>query len=336
MVVSSLPSGKLPVHLLRQLLARGGSPPTDLLVPPAIGEDAAAIRLQDGALIAATDPITLTSRDIGGHSVVINANDVAVMGARPRWFLAVLLLPPGTAASQVEDMFDSMRTALDDIGATLAGGHTEITPAVNQPVIVGQMLGFCEDGRFIRTGAVQAGEVVLQIGHAPIEGTAVLANEASSRLTSLPPGLLTQAREALHTPGISVVAPALRAAELGATALHDPTEGGLSAGLHELAEASGVALHIDANAVLWFDPGGAICEVLGADPWGVLASGTLLAAFLPRLSEPALKALKEEGYPVVEIARAAHGEGVYLGQGRPLIRYEQDEVSRVLATPPDP
>ena len=90
MVVSSLPSGKLPVHLLRQLLARGGSPPTDLLVPPAIGEDAAAIRLQDGALIAATDPITLTSRDIGGHSVVINANDVAVMGARPRWFLAVL------------------------------------------------------------------------------------------------------------------------------------------------------------------------------------------------------------------------------------------------------
>ena len=334
MVLSPLPPGKLPVTLLRRLLTRGASRPAELLLPPAIGEDAAAIDIKGrGALVVATDPITLTGREIGGHSVIINANDVAVMGARPRWFLAVLLLPPGTVAAQVQDLFDNMRAALDGIGATLVGGHTEITAAVSQPVIVGQMLGFREDGCFIRTGGVQADDVVLQIGYAPIEGAAVLATEADGRLTNLAPDVLERARKGLDEPGISVVDPALRAADLGATSLHDPTEGGLSTGLHELAEASGVALRVDASAILWFGPGLAICDELGADPWGVMASGTLLAAFPPELSEPAEKALKRAGYAVARIARAERGKGVHLGANRPLVRYEQDELSRLLAEP---
>ena len=49
----------------------------------------------------------------------------------------------------------------------------------------------------------------------------------------------------------------------------------------ELAEASGVRLRIDSERVLWFEPGRAVCRSLGADPWGTLASGTLLAAFPP-------------------------------------------------------
>jgi hydrogenase expression/formation protein HypE len=336
MVLSPLPPGKLPVTLLRRLLVHDASRPADLLLPPAIGEDAAAIDIKGGALVAATDPITLTGREIGAHSVIINANDVAVMGARPRWFLAVLLLPQGTVAAQVQDLFDNIRAALDSIGATLVGGHTEITAAVNQPVIVGQMLGFREDGRFIRTGGVQAEDVVLQIGYAPIEGAAVLAVEADGRLANLAPDVLARARKGLHEPGISIVGPALRAAELGATALHDPTEGGLSTGLHELAEASGVALEVDADAILWFGPGLAICEELGADPWGVMASGTLLAAFPPDLSGPAEKALRSAGHAVAIVARAVCGKGVYLGADRPLIRYEQDELSRLLAEPQQP
>ena len=58
------------------------------------------------------------------------------------------------------------------------------------------------------------------------------------------------------------------ATELGALAMHDPTEGGLSAGLHELAEASGVALIVDDSAIQWFEPGRQICEVLGSRSLG--------------------------------------------------------------------
>ncbi len=333
MADKTLPAGKLPVALLRQLLSRGRPAPADLLLPPAVGEDAGVIAVKSGALVAATDPITLTGREIGGHAVVINANDVAVMGVRPRWFLAVLLLPMGTTEDEVRALFEDMNRALDDLDVVLVGGHSEITPAVVQPVVVGQMLGLREDGRFLRTGGVAAGDGILQIGPAPIEGAAVLANEAAGRLRSLEPKLLAEARGALRNPGICVVEPALRATDLGATALHDPTEGGLSAGLYELAEASGLALRVEVEAALWFAPGRAVASALGADPWGVLASGTLLATFPVDLVAPARAALEAAGYPTALIARAEPGSGVHDGKGDPLPRYEQDEVSRILANP---
>jgi len=324
--------GKLPPVLLAQLLAALPRPP-ELRVAPAVGEDACVIDLPGGALVAASDPITLTGRGIGGHAVVINANDVAVMGARPRWFLATVLLPSGSNEAGVREIFESMREGLDRIGAFLVGGHTEVSAAVTRPVVVGQMLGLREDGGFVRTGGMSAGDVVLQIGSAPVEGAAVLAVEAAARLEGrVSETLLARARAALVDPGISVVDPALRCAELGASAMHDPTEGGLSAGLHELADASGLALRgVDGRDVLWFEPGLEVCRALGADPWGTLASGALLAAFSADVAAAAREALSAEGWPVAAIARAETGRGVWLADGRPLVRHDRDEISRLLA-----
>lgn len=330
MTAPALRPGKLPAELLRRLLRMAGPAPAELLLPPMVGEDACAIAIGGGALIAATDPITLTGREIGGHAVVINANDVAVMGVRPRWFLATILLPPGATEDDIVALFADMHAALAGHGIALVGGHTEITAAVTQPVVVGQMLGFQDDGHFVRTGGLRAGDIVLQIGPAPIEAAAVLANELGSRLQALPADLLARAKGAAREPGISVVAPALRAAALGACALHDPTEGGLSAGLHEMAEASGLALRIDRDAALWFAPGKAICEVLGADPWGALASGALLAGFSEQQAALAETALGADGYTVARLGHAEPGSGIRADGGE-LPRYEQDEVSRILA-----
>lgn len=324
-----LSPGKLPVALLGRLLA-GRRPAADVLLGPAIGEDAAAIALAGGALIVATDPITMTGADVGGHAVVINANDVAVMGVRPRWFLAVLLLPPGTDEAAVEALFAGMHGALDRLEVALVGGHSEVTAAVTQPVVVGQMLGFRPDGRVLSTADIAPGAAILQVGPAPVEGAAVLALEAGERLGGVAPDVLARARNAVAVPGISVVEPALLAAELGATALHDPTEGGLSAGLHEMADAAGLALEVAADEVLWFEPGLALCRAVGADPWGTLASGSLLAAVPAARAAEVLAALRAAGHPAAPIARAVPGAGVRLGDGRPLACYERDELSRVL------
>lgn len=328
-----LPAGKLPVALLRHLLAAHHEKAPELLVPPSVGEDAAVIGLKGGALVAAADPITLTGREIGGHAVTINANDVAVMGVRPQWFLAVVLLPVETTEADVRALFEGMQQALDEGGIVLVGGHTEITPVVSQPVVVGQMLGYEEHGRYIRTGGVRPGDAVLQVGLAPVEGAAVLANEAAARLTAVPDALLKRARDGMKEPGISVVAPALKAAALGATAMHDLTEGGLSAGLYEMAEASGLALRVDTGAALWFEPGKAICDALGADPWGVLGSGAFLAAFPPGRVAEARRALEAAGHPTALIAAAEPGVGVATRDGAALPRYEQDELSRILSGP---
>lgn len=326
----SLPLGKLPPALLRELLAAGPMLPPEVRVPPAVGEDACAIDLQAGALVAATDPITLTGSGIGTHAVVVNANDVAVMGARPRWFLAAVLLPPGTGEDEVRALFAGMRAALASVGAALVGGHTEVTEAVTQPVIVGQMLGWCERDAVVRTGGMRAGDAVFQVGPVPVEGAAVLAQSDQVRRAGVTEALRARGAAALRDPGISVVVPALRAAALGATALHDPTEGGLSAGLHELAEASGVAVRLDGEPVLWFEPGRALCEAVGADPWGTLASGSLLAAFPAERAAEARAALEADGHAVRRLGSGVAGRGVVRGDGSPLPRHDRDELSRVL------
>lgn len=324
-------AGKVPHDLLAELLAGFPPHPSEVRLGPAVGEDACAIDVAAGTLVAATDPITLTSEHLGRLAVVVNANDVAVMGVRPRWFLATVLLPPGTTPSQVRALFDAMRRSLDEFDAHLVGGHTEVTDAVNQPVVVGQMLGMAEDGRFVSTGGVGAGDLVVQVGPAPVEGAAVLATEAADRLAGLDPVVVEAARSALSDPGISVVEAALLAAGQGAVAMHDPTEGGLAAGLHELASASGVGLVVDRRPVLWFDPGTAVCDALGADPWATLASGSLLAAFPPERAAPALRALRtRHGAAVIAVAES--GAGVRDQSGAAIPWPRRDEVARLLST----
>ena len=156
-----LPPGKLAPDFLARLIE--SSLPAEVVLGPRIGEDACAIEIEAGTLVAATDPITLTGAGVGAHAVAVNANDVAVTGARPRWFLACVLLPEGSTRHDAEALFAEMRRALDEVGATLVGGHTEVTGAVRQPLVVGQMLGIAAE-RTVPTGGLRPGHAVLQIG----------------------------------------------------------------------------------------------------------------------------------------------------------------------------
>lgn len=330
MARTPIPVGKVPVELLARLLGDVGPMPGEVLLGPTVGEDACALDLPAGVLVVATDPITLTGRDIGHHAVIVNANDVAVMGVRPRWFLATILVPPGSTEAGVEALFSGVRRALSEVGATLVGGHTEVTGAVVRPIVVGQMLGLAANRRFVSTAGVRPGDVIVQVGAAPVEGAAVLAVEAASRLHGLDPAVTAAAAAGVEVPGISVVDAALDAAELGASALHDPTEGGLAAGLHELATAGGVQLRVDRARMLWFEPGLAVCRALGADPWATLASGSLLAAFDPAHAAGAAEGLAARGYAVAAIGTAQVGRGVEDTSDRAIPWPSRDEVSRLL------
>ena len=192
---SPLAVGKLPAGLLARVLSGLGPMPAEVRLGPAVGEDACAIDVPAGVLVAATDPITLTTAEAARLAVVVNANDVAVMGVRPRWFLAAVLLPPGTTDVAVEELFAVMRAALTEVGAALVGGHTEVSSAVARPVIVGQMLGLSESGAVVTTAGAHPGDVVVQIGPAPVEAAAVLLagddfeQDLAKAIDGLRPGL---------------------------------------------------------------------------------------------------------------------------------------------------
>lgn len=316
--------GKLPSSLLSELLDASPPLPPEVRIGPGVGEDACAIEVEAGTLVATTDPITLAGSDVARYAVAVNANDVAAMGVRPRWFLAAVLLPAGTTEGAVRALFESLRAALSEVGVALVGGHTEVTRAVSQPLVVGQMLGYAEHGRVLSSAGLSVGDVVVQVGRAPIEAAAVLAQERADELAALDPAVVALARQAVQSPGISVVDAGLAAAELGACAAHDPTEGGIATGLAELAAASAVGLEVDGEAVLWFEPGLAVCGALSVDPWGALASGCLLVGFAAERVDAALAGFATRALEASPIARATPGRGTGLPE------FERDEVARLL------
>ena len=107
---SFLPPGKLPLEILSGLLRNCTAEDERVLVGPEVGEDAAVIDFGKTCLVVKTDPITFATDEIGHYAVHVNANDVATMGAVPRWFLATLLLPENqTHETLVRTIFDSLQ-----------------------------------------------------------------------------------------------------------------------------------------------------------------------------------------------------------------------------------
>ncbi len=341
-------SGKLDPALLEALLARGRAA-DGLALGPGAGRDAAAIRLSDRYLVLAADPITFAGSTAapdlartGAAAVYVNANDVVCLGADPRWFLATLLLPPGTDAPDVEALFAGVRRGCAAVGATLAGGHTEVSAAVSRVVLAGTMVGEAPLDRLYAPTRIAAGDALIQIGAAAIEGTALLAEEAAGALRAAGVGAaeIDAAAALADDPGISVVGMARSAwGAAGLRALHDPTEGGIATACWEMAAAAGLGVEVDDAALLAHPLTTVVAEALAIDWRGLLASGCLLAAVESEQAEAFVARLRAAGQPVRRIGRFSAsreraGEPAILRASagpRALPRFTRDEALRVLA-----
>jgi len=299
----ALGPGKLPPRLLGRLLHWRGAPDRRVLVGPSCGIDAAVVAIGSHRLILKSDPVTFTARRVGWYAVQVNANDVAVMGGRPRWFQPTILVPPGTRAAVVLAIAREIHAACRALGVAVTGGHTEVTDAVTRPVVAGDMQGLVVAPRIITAAGARPGDRLLLTKAAGIEGTAVLAQE-------LPPALVRAALRFRQNPGISVVPEALIAGRLGCSAMHDPTEGGVRAGIHEIAFASGVRIAVDLDRIPVRAETAAICRHFGVDPLGLIGSGALLVAVPARRVAPLRRAWARRGIEGHLIGSVEAGRGV--------------------------
>jgi hydrogenase maturation factor len=349
----SLPVGKLPVELLARLLERAPVNDPRLLLGPGIGIDCAVLDFGEQLLALKSDPITFATDEIGWYAVQVNANDIATTGATPRWLLTTLLLPEGhTSAEMVENISEQLRTACQEIGVAIIGGHTEITYGLERPILVGTMIGEVSRDQLVTPQGAQPGDRLLLTKGVPIEATAILAREFSERLTGATPAVknsgaragevpltqaeLQQARGFLHAPGISVLRDAQIARRAGQVhAMHDPTEGGLCAALWELATACGHSLLVEPASVPVPPLSARICRILGLNPLAAIASGALLLAAPAAETRTIQSALESEGIPCAEIGavlEAPPGGSVYYPSEdglRPLPMPERDEIARL-------
>jgi hydrogenase maturation factor len=309
-----------------------------VLLGATIGEDAAAIRVPAPIVVASTDPITFAAERAGWYAVHVGANDVATRGADPRWLLLTVLLPAGSASEElVTDLLRQAGDACRELGITLIGGHTEVTDAVTRPVLSTTVLGSLEEGRLLRTGGMQPGDAILLTRHCPIEGAAILAREFGAELLArgVPQGAIDVAAAFVDDPGISVVSAARAARSVdGVHALHDPTEGGVLCGLWEMAHASGVSVAVTVADIPVSPEARALCDALGLDPLGTIASGALLVACDSDAVAEVEAALASVGVPSTPIGRVVARGAPDLFDGEPPHRLRwsaRDEIARLFA-----
>ena len=315
-----------------------GAGDSRVIIGPRVGEDAAVLDVgsPNTYLVAKTDPITFAAEQIGWYAVNINANDIATLGAVPRWFLATVFLPEGKSSEEmVRAIFDDIFRAAKDLGVTVCGGHTEITAGLERPVVVGQMLGEVEKDKLVRKTDIRAGDDIILTKGIAIEGTALLAREREKDLTGgYGKEFVERAKKFLNNPGISIVREATAAAATGRVhAMHDLTEGGLATGVIEMAGIAGLGATINKSSVHCYPETGAVCAHYGLDPIGMISSGALLIIQAPEDTEVVLDALRKEDIKAGVIGSlTGKDEGLKIvedGTAKEFPAFEVDEIARL-------
>ncbi|MCC7105336.1 MAG: AIR synthase, partial [Chloroflexi bacterium] len=203
--------------------------------------------------------------------------DLAAMGAEPVGILATLLFPPGCQETDISALVDDLDAAARELGVEILGGHTEVAPELQRPIVSLAGVGLAPRDRLVRSGGARPGHELLLTKAAGLEGTAILAADLAERLsTTLSEDLLARARD--FRAELSVVPEGLLAARLGASALHDPTEGGVLGAVWELAEASAQGFELWSDRIPIRPETRAICRALGLDPLKLVSSGAMLIA----------------------------------------------------------
>ena len=330
-----LPAGKLPNDLLGQFIDRFGSADDALIIQPGIGEDVAAVDVSpEEVLVLKSDPITFATDSIGHYAVLINANDIATSGARPRWFLTSLLFPNGSTPSEIRHVMHELRTICRQWDITLCGGHTEITDAVNRTVVTGMLTGTVAKKRLIDKRNMASGDVVLMTKAVSVEGTAIIAREFGQQLQSLgvEPREIVEARNFLSD--ISILKEAEIAGNTeGVRAMHEVTEGGLATALMEFSIAGQHKIHVGMERIPVFPLTRKICTNLEIDPLGLIGSGSLLIACAPESAPELIRKIYNAGIQVTHIGEVLdEGEGIKATveeRDLPWPTFEVDEITRL-------
>jgi hydrogenase expression/formation protein HypE len=275
----TLPSGKIPIDILKEVVFKNlGSKREEVVLGPTAGVDGAVLDVGSKSLIVSMDPITGAVERIGWLAVNVNANDVATFGVEPTFLVSCIMLPENSNRQTVETISSQMDAAAKALGIAIVGGHCETTPGLANPIVVGCIMGLTDKGKYVTAGGAKVGDKLILTKSAGIEGTAILASDRESQLvTVLNAEMLSDAKDFYSQ--ISVVKDALIAYRTnGVHAMHDPTEGGVLGGIHEMADASNLGVRVYEDKIAVEPETAKICRYFEIDPLQLIGSGALLIA----------------------------------------------------------
>jgi hydrogenase expression/formation protein HypE len=315
-----LPPGKIPVDILKEVVFKNlGAERKEVILGPTVGIDGAVLDLGDKSLIVSMDPITGAVERIGWLAVNVNANDIATFGVEPEFLFSCILLPENADRKIVETICTQMNAAAKDLGIAIVGGHCEATIGLTNPIVVGCVMGLTEKGRYVTAGGAKAGNKLILTKSAGIEGTAILASDRESELKKTLNVKMLQNAKNLYSQ-ISVVKDALTAYKTsGVHAMHDPTEGGVAGGIHEMADASGLGVKVFEDQIAVQPETARICSYFGIDPLQLISSGALLISTAAKAAQEIIENLEQQ-----QIDASVIGEFLKSTDQRLLIRKDGD------------
>ncbi len=290
-----LPPGKIPVDILKEVVFKNlGAERKEVTIGPAVGVDGAILDFGSKNAIISMDPITGAVERIGWLAINVNANDVATFGVEPAFFFSCLMLPENADSKIVESISIQMNNAAKELGIAIVGGHCESTPGLTNPIVVGCIMGLTEKGKYVTAAGAKPGDKLILTKSAGIEGTAILASDREKQLKKiLNPKMLQSAKNFYKQ--ISVVKDALTAYKTGGVhAMHDPTEGGILNGIHELCDAAGLGVNVFQEKIVVEPETARICRFFEIDPLQLISSGALLIAAEPESANNIIESLVQQ------------------------------------------
>jgi len=264
--------GKLKNSELKKLVIDNiGKRRKEVIKGPKVGEDCARLELGDKLIYLSSDPITGTAKEIGKLAVNITCNDLATQGVEPIALMVTLLFPPKITKEEIEIVVKDFESECGKLNVEIAGGHTEITSAVNQ--VVASVTGIAY-GEKKEEQELEEGDIVVLTKGVGIEGTGIIAYEKEKELVKeLGKEFVEEAKKYLDK--ISVVEEGLLAKDY-AKVMHDVTEGGVLGAIWELSENSKLGVEIEEDKLNISETTRKICEIYRLDPLKLISSGSML------------------------------------------------------------
>ncbi len=286
--------GRLSADLLKNVfLPALGNPVLNRL------EDQAIVSLNGVRLAISTDsfvvkPLIFRGGDIGSLAVHGTINDLAMGGAEPLWLSAGFILEEGLPVETLRRVVGSMHEAAANAGVEIVTGDTKVVEKGSADGIFVNTtgIGLVREGITLSAAQARPGDAILVSGMLGDHGIAILAEREGLRFETA-----VQSDSApLHT----LVASLLQATR-EVRCLRDPTRGGLSSTLNEIAASSGVGMELEETSIPVREEVRGACEMLGLDPLYVANEGKLVAIVAPASAEAALRAL--QNHPLGKDAR---------------------------------
>lgn len=331
--IKGFKAGKLPNRFLRYLLRRyTAGRDKDILISPGVGIDCAVFKVSDKIIFAKTDPITLTSKDLGFYLVNISVNDISVMGGIPSHLLTVLLFPEGTNFSEIEYVFSQISDECKRFGIKWIGGHTEIVSGIKNPVAVGFLTG--RKIKKLKQKKIKEGDRIFLVKEIGIEGASIIARERYDELKRyVSERYLEKVKNSIRKPGISIFNEAkILWKDFDIKYMHDPTEGGISTALYEMAEANNTGLLIYPEKLKFYPPAIKFCKIFNIDPLGIISSGCITGIIEKDEENKLVKFWEKRKIRIEIIGEVIDKKGVWYIKDKTLHSFPvftRDEINRL-------